>query len=177
MTESERAGSRHEERSSQERRDQKVEQVWETPSHDDIPVISRGHVAAMESSDDDAVWNPGDMEHVVLRTVGRKSGAEHKVALPVWYDPEDRRVVVASYAGATAHPSWYLNLSDRTANPEVRCRVQGGREFWSEPEVLDGDEYTRIWDLLVADRAWYVDYQAKTERRIPLVRLPETRPT
>jgi hypothetical protein len=29
---------------------------------------------------------------------------------------------------------------------------------------------------LVADRAWYDDYQAKTARRIPLVRLTETRP-
>jgi hypothetical protein len=57
----------------------------------------------------------------------------------------------------------------------VYVRVQRG-EFWSVPEILDGDEYDRIWAGLTADRAWYVDYQAKTDRRIPLVRLPETRP-
>ena len=43
-------------------------------------------------------------------------------------------------------------------------------------DALEGDEYRRIWDLLTADRAWYNDYQAKTDRQIPLVRLPETRP-
>jgi deazaflavin-dependent oxidoreductase (nitroreductase family) len=155
---------------------QKVEQVWETPSLDEIPVLSKGHVEAMEASDDDMIWIQAGMHHVLLRTVGRKSGQEHKVALPTWLDPEGRRVVVASYAGAPGHPSWYLNLSDRAANPEVLCRVQGGKQFWSEPEILEGEEYDRIWALLVADRAWYTNYQSKTERRIPLVRLPETRP-
>jgi hypothetical protein len=42
--------------------------------------------------------------------------------------------------------------------------------------ILDGDEYEQTWALLNADRAWYDDYQAKTDRRIPLVGLPETRP-
>jgi deazaflavin-dependent oxidoreductase (nitroreductase family) len=163
--------------SDQARTEQHVEQVWETPPLDEIPKLSAAHVEAMESMDDiDEVWQQAGMHHVLLSTVGRKSGATHKVALPTWLDPEGRRVVVASFAGAPGHPSWYLNLSDRAANPEVRVRVQGGREFWSEPEILDGAEYDRIWNLLTADRAWYGNYQAKTERRIPLVRLPETRP-
>jgi deazaflavin-dependent oxidoreductase (nitroreductase family) len=154
---------------------QHVEQQWETPSLEEIPEITKGHVAALESSDDDAVWVLAGMHHIVIRTVGRKSGKEHTIALPTWKDPEGRRVVVASYAGAPQHPSWFLNLRDRTANPEVRCRVQGG-EFWSVPEILEGEEYDRTWAQLTADRAWYDDYQAKTDRRIPLVRLPETRP-
>jgi len=115
------------------------------------------------------------MHHVVITTLGRKTGAAHKVALPFWRDPDGQRIVVASFAGAPQHPSWYLNLADRDANPEVRCRVQHG-EFWSVPEVLEGDERARIWTLLTEDRAWYNNYQAKTERAIPLVRLPETRP-
>jgi deazaflavin-dependent oxidoreductase (nitroreductase family) len=155
--------------------DQKVEQDWETPSLEEIPKISKMHVEAMESTDDDAVWVQAGMNHVLIRTVGRKSGAEHKVALPYWRDPDGNRVVVASYAGATNHPSWFLNLRDHEANPEVLVRVQGGR-FWSRPEILDGAERDRIWNLLVEDRAWYADYQARTNRTIPLVRLPETRP-
>jgi deazaflavin-dependent oxidoreductase (nitroreductase family) len=154
---------------------QRVEQTWETPPQDEIPKLSRAHVEAMEVMDDDAVWRQAGMHHVLLRTVGRKSGTEHKVALPTWLDPEGRRVVVASFAGVAAHPSWYLNLSDRDANPEVLCQVQGTK-YWSEPEILDGAEYDRIWTLLLADRAWYGNYQQRTERRIPLVRLPETRP-
>lgn len=155
---------------------QKVEQTWETPPADEIVKLSAMHVEAMETMDADEVWVQAGMHHVLLRTVGRKSGKEHKVALPFWLDPEGRRVVVASFAGAKQHPSWYRNLADREANPEVLCRVQGGTQYWSEAEVLDGDEYDRIWELLNADRAWYQNYQGKTERRIPLVRLVETRP-
>jgi deazaflavin-dependent oxidoreductase (nitroreductase family) len=156
--------------------DQHVEQVWETPPLDEIPKLSVAHVQAMATMDaEPMVWEQAGMQHVLVRTIGRRSGTEHKVALPTWNDPEGRRVVVASFAGAPDHPAWYLNLSDRAANPEVLCTVRGGRQFWSEHEILHGDEYDRVWDLLTADRAWYTTYQAKTDRRIPLVRLPETR--
>jgi deazaflavin-dependent oxidoreductase (nitroreductase family) len=154
---------------------QKVEQAWETPSLEEIPVITKGHVAALESTDADEAWVLAGMHHIVIRTIGRKTGNEHKVALPTWNDADGNRIVVASYAGAPQNPSWFVNISDRTANPEVLCRVQRG-QFWSVPEILDGDDYDRTWAALTADRAWYNDYQAKTERRIPLVRFPETRP-
>ena len=52
---------------------------------------------------------------------------------------------------------------------------QGGA-YWSVPVILEGDEYERTWARLTTDRAWYDDYQARTDRRIPLVALPETRP-
>ncbi len=150
-----------------------MEQAWETPSLDEIPKISRMHVGAMEQSDDDMVWAQAGMHHVLLRVVGRKSGKEQKVALPTWRDADGNRIVVASNAGAPRHPDWFLNLQ---ANPEVLVRAQGGKTFWSRAEVLDGDDYAKTWEALTADRAWYNDYQAKTGRRIPLVRLPETRP-
>jgi deazaflavin-dependent oxidoreductase (nitroreductase family) len=154
---------------------QKVEQTWETPSLEEIPVLTRAHVEAMEATDDDVVWVQAGMHHVLVRTVGRRSGQEHKVALPTWRDPAGHRIVVASFAGAPGHPAWYLNLRDRRANPEVLCRVQHGR-YWSVPEFPEGDEYDELWAKLNDDRAWYRTYQAKTERTIPLVRLPETRP-
>jgi deazaflavin-dependent oxidoreductase (nitroreductase family) len=154
--------------------DQRVEQQWETPSYDEIPVISKMHVQAMETSDDPEVWEQAGMHHVLITTVGRKSGKEHKVALPTWNDPDGNRVVAGSFAGHEKHPAWFLNIRDRK-EPEVLCRVRG-KAFWSKPEILEGDEYDRIWKLFVQDRAWYTDYQAKTDRTIPLVRLPESRP-
>src|SRR6185437_5982154 len=111
---------------------------FDEPPREEIPGISRNHVAFMESTDEDQAWVLAGMHHVILRTVGRRSGTEHKVALPFWRDPDGNRVVVASFSGAPQHPSWYLNLSDRAANPEVLVRVQGG-SFWSDAEVLDGD--------------------------------------
>lgn len=146
-----------------------------TPDRSTIPAISASHVAMMENSDDDGVWVWVNMHHVLLRTVGRRSGREHKVALPFWRDSGGHRVVVASFSGSPQHPAWFLNLADRTANPEVYVRVQGGA-YWSVPDILDGEEYDEVWRALVLDRPHYADYQANTERRIPLVRLAETRP-
>ena len=153
---------------------QRVEQTWETPPRGEIVELTTAHVGAMETSDADEVWQQAGMHHVLLQTVGRKSGNPHKVALPTWRDSQDRRIVVASFAGEPHHPAWYLNLADRDANPEVLVKHQGGA-FWSAPAILEGDEYEETWARLTADRAWYDDYQAKTDRRIPLVALPETR--
>src|SRR5688500_12024831 len=57
-----------------QRGDQKVEQQWETPSYEEIPEITKGHVAGMEVSDADEVWNVAGMHHVLIHTIGRKSG-------------------------------------------------------------------------------------------------------
>ena len=148
---------------------------FEEPPIEQIPGISRMHVSAMEQSDDDMVWVGAGMHQVLLRTIGRKSGKEHKVALPYWCDDNGERIVVASFAGAPQHPAWYLNITDTKANPEVYCKVQD-KAFWAEPEILEGDEYQRIWDALTEDRTYYRDYQTRCERRIPLVRLVERRP-
>lgn len=144
------------------------------PSRDEIPGISRQHVAAMESSDADQVWEIAGMWHVLVHTVGRKSGKVHKVALPYWRDSDGHRVVVGSFAGAPQHPAWYLNLADRTANPEVLIREQR-RLYWADAQIIDGEEYERVWAGLTADRAYYNDYQSRTDRRLPLVRFVHNR--
>lgn len=153
--------------------DQHVEQVWETPSHEEIVNLTKVHVEAMETTNDDMVWIQAGMHHVLLTTIGRRSGKPHKVALPTWQDQNGIRVIVASFAGAENNPSWFLNLRDRKANPRLLCQVQSGK-FWSNPEILEGDERDIVWRQLCVDRAWYANYQDRTSRKIPLVRLPET---
>jgi deazaflavin-dependent oxidoreductase (nitroreductase family) len=156
--------------------DQKAD-PFETPSRDDIPEITRGHVAAMEASDGEPeeIWVMHRMSHLMLRTIGRRSGRVHKVALPYWLDRGGAPIVVASFAGAPKHPAWYLNVTDRKANPEVYVRMR--REaFWADPQVLGGEEYETIWEQMIADRPFYEDYQALTERRLPLIRIVKKRP-
>jgi deazaflavin-dependent oxidoreductase (nitroreductase family) len=155
---------------------QQATSSFETPTPEQIVAISAKHVAMMETSDADDTWIWVGMEHLLLHTIGRRSGNQHKVALPFWRDAGGHRVVVASFGGAPTDPAWFLNLSDRTANPEVLVRVQGGL-FWSDQQILDGEDYATTWAGLVADRPWYDGYVSKAGgRRIPLVRLPESRP-
>jgi deazaflavin-dependent oxidoreductase (nitroreductase family) len=153
--------------------DQRASREFRTPTHEEIVAISAQHVALMETSDADDTWIWVGMEHLLLHTVGRRSGNLHKVALPFWRDPAGHRVVVASFAGSPKDPAWFRNLSDRSANPDVLVRVQGGT-FRTVPQILDGEDYSKTWAGLVADRPWYDDYVAKAGgRRIPLVRLAE----
>jgi deazaflavin-dependent oxidoreductase (nitroreductase family) len=133
------------------------------------------HVAAMLASHEGQAWGQPWMRNLLLRTVGRRSGRQHDVALPYWEDLEDQKYVVASFSGAPARPAWFLNLSDRTANPEVWVKEQGST-YWAEAQVLEGEEHERIWRQLTVDRPHYNDYQAGCERRMSLVRLVPTRP-
>ena len=156
--------------------EQKVDYEFETPTREQIVKISAKHVAMMETSDADDTWIWVGMEHLLLHTVGRRSGNLHKVALPFWRDPDGHRAVVAAFGGNPKDPAWLLNLSDRSANPDVLVRVQGGT-FRSVPQVLDGPDYEQTWAGIVADRPWYAEYVEKSGgRRVPLGRLPETAP-
>ena len=109
-----------------ENENQKVEQFWDTPTHDQIVEISHAHVEALEASNDDNVWQQVGMHHIILTTIGRRSGKEHKCALPIWCDLDGHRVVVGSFAGADKEPDWLANLRDRDSNGEVKIRTQIG---------------------------------------------------
>jgi deazaflavin-dependent oxidoreductase (nitroreductase family) len=156
------------------KREPQRNEPYEEPPREEIPGISRMHVQAMEAGIAEAYHGAG-MHQLMLRTIGRKSGNEHKVALPYWVDDDGHKIIVASFAGAQNHPHWYLNLTDKDANPEVLVRTADG-SVWAEADVLDGDEYDHIWGELTTDREFYREYQTRTDRRIPLVRLLERRP-
>lgn len=155
-----------------ENENQRIEQFWDTPTHDQIVEISHAHVEALEASNEDNVWQQVGMHHIILTTIGRRSGKEHKCALPIWRDEDGHRVVVGSFAGADKEPDWLANLRDKTSNSEVKIRTQNS-EYVSTPEILEGLERDLLWNQLCEDRAWYNDYQERTERVIPLIRFSE----
>ena len=106
---------------------------------------------------------------LLLTTTGRRSGQLRTTPLLHVVDG-NRKVVVASYLGAEHHPAWYHNL---LAHPEVT--VQAGSSVQQmRAEVADPDERARLWRPLVAMYPTYDDYQAKTERQIPVVVLTPT---
>ncbi|MEV0148495.1 MULTISPECIES: nitroreductase family deazaflavin-dependent oxidoreductase [unclassified Nonomuraea] len=103
---------------------------------------------------------------VLLTTTGRKSGKQ--VTSPVMYLKDGERIVViASYAGADHHPAWYLNL---VANPSLTVEV-GTEKYQARAEVMEGDERDRLYARMVEVAPGFAEYQAKTERRIPVVAL------
>ena len=103
---------------------------------------------------------------LLLTTLGRKTGRPHTVPLLYLRDGQDL-VVVASWGGRPNHPHWYANLE---AQPEAVVQVlRNRRPVVAEP--LDGVERERWWPVIVDAYQGYADYQARTDRPIPVVRL------
>lgn len=103
---------------------------------------------------------------VILWTTGRKTGNLRKTPLMRVRDG-DSYAVIASLGGAPDHPVWYHNV---VANPVVT--IQDGPEIGDyQAHVAEGDERDRWW--AIANKAWplFDEYQASTERVIPVIVL------
>lgn len=97
---------------------------------------------------------------------GRKTGKLRRTVLIYGRDGDDY-LIVASKGGADEHPLWYLNLRDE---PEAEVRV-GTERFAVRASTLSAEEKERVWPHLVEVFPPYADYQKKTRRDIPVVRL------
>jgi deazaflavin-dependent oxidoreductase (nitroreductase family) len=107
---------------------------------------------------------------LLLTTTGVKTGQRR--TSPMMYVPDgDRLLVIASNAGALAHPDWYRNL---VANPDVTVEV-GDETYAARAVVLDGAERERVWAGIVERYPFFVEHQAKITRQIPVIAL-ERRP-
>jgi len=113
-------------------------------------------------------WNPYGkvVPTLLLVSTGRASGKLRTRPL-IYGKVGDDYVVVASKGGDDRHPAWYLNVM---ANPD--CRVQVRHDVMEVvAREAEGDERDRLWAEMVAVLPQYEDYQARTERRIPVVVL------
>ncbi|MEM7337037.1 MAG: nitroreductase family deazaflavin-dependent oxidoreductase [Actinomycetota bacterium] len=100
---------------------------------------------------------------IVMTTVGHKSGKVRKVPL-MRVEHDGAYAIVASKGGAPAHPGWYHNLM---ADPKVTIQ-DGPAPFDAVVRLADGAERAAWWDRSVAVFPNYAEYQAKTDREIPL---------
>jgi deazaflavin-dependent oxidoreductase (nitroreductase family) len=115
-------------------------------------------------------------DHVLLMTAkGAKSREAITTPLVGGWDGADC-IVVGSKGGAPTNPTWIGNIK---ANPEVEVEVptEGGTEkFKARAHVVDDraerdrlyEEMTKIWPP-------FADYQKRTDRLIPVVRLERHR--
>jgi deazaflavin-dependent oxidoreductase (nitroreductase family) len=103
---------------------------------------------------------------LILHTTGAKSG-EPRV-IPLMYRQEgDDLVIFASKAGAPTNPDWLHNLR---AHPEVSVEV--GTETKSVvAREAEGEERERIWESHKQEFPGFAEYEAKTDRVIPVVVL------
>ncbi|HEX8648013.1 MAG TPA: nitroreductase family deazaflavin-dependent oxidoreductase [Thermoleophilaceae bacterium] len=109
---------------------------------------------------------PGLPTMLLLEHVGAKSGQRRTAPLLYFRDGDDL-VIVASKGGFPKHPAWFHNLK---ANPDTEVQV-GSERRRVRARIAEPDERKRLWPKAVASYGGYRDYQARTDREIPLVIL------
>ena len=103
---------------------------------------------------------------IILTTTGAKSGKSHTTPVRAFFDG-DKPYVIASKGGAPSHPDWYRNL---LAHPEVTVEI-GKETFKATAIVTSGKERERLWKQAIAAEPAFGDYQSKTTREIPVIKL------
>jgi deazaflavin-dependent oxidoreductase (nitroreductase family) len=104
---------------------------------------------------------------LLLTTTGRRSGAPRTSPMMYLDDGAGRWLVFASKAGAPTNPDWFLNLE---AHPVVTVEI-GVRTVEATAVVLEGEERDRWFAEQARRYPGFAEYQAKTERIIPVVAL------
>ena len=79
---------------------------------------------------------------------------------------EGEYALVASIGGAPKNPGWYYNL---LAHPDDVSIQDGPAPFAVSVREVTGDEKAAWWARSVAVFPTYDEYQAKTERTIPVL--------
>jgi deazaflavin-dependent oxidoreductase (nitroreductase family) len=103
---------------------------------------------------------------LILTTTGAKSGKPR--TNPLVYLPDgDDMVIIASKGGAPENPAWYHNLR---ANPEATVEVGTETVKVTAAEVT-GAEREELYARQAAVMPGFADYEKKTSRKIPVVRL------
>ena len=103
---------------------------------------------------------------LILHSTGAKSG-KTRLAPIVFQAVGHSWAVFASKAGAPDNPDWFHNL---VANPSATIEV-GTETVEVTARVLDGDEREQIWSKQKELMPGFAEYEAKTDRVIPVVVL------
>lgn len=130
----------------------------------DYSLLNETHVAAYRETNGErgSVWNGATA--VLVTTKGRKSGEKRTIAI-IGKQVGDNFVIIASKGGAPAHPLWYLNI---LADPNVEIQYMADR-WEAVARTAESPEREVLWAEACTQWPAFNDYQARTERRIPVV--------
>ena len=103
---------------------------------------------------------------VLVHHTGARSGTE-RVAPLVYRSEGDGWVIFASKGGAPDNPDWYHNLK---ANPDTTIEVGSETVEVTATEVTGADR-ERIWEAHKVESPQFAEYEANTDRIIPVILL------
>ncbi len=101
---------------------------------------------------------------IIVTHTGNKSGGIRKIPL-MRVEVDGAYVLVGSYGGREKNPVWVYNLR---AHPDVEIRDKTEVFNMRVREVEDDPERQKLWQAAAEAFPTYNDYQAKTDRKIPV---------
>ena len=104
------------------------------------------------------------MPCIIVTHTGNKTGGIRKIPL-MRVEVEGSYVLVGSYGGRPKNPVWVYNIR---ANPDVEIRDKTEVFQMRVREVTEDPERQRLWGASAAAYPPYNEYQAKTDRKIPV---------
>ena len=104
------------------------------------------------------------MPCIIVTHTGNKTGGIRKIPL-MRVEVDGSYVLVGSYGGRPKNPVWVYNIR---ANPDVEIRDKTEVFQMRVREVTEDPERQRLWGVSAAAYPPYNEYQAKTDRKIPV---------
>jgi deazaflavin-dependent oxidoreductase (nitroreductase family) len=92
---------------------------------------------------------------LILTTVGARSGAERTSPVGWWPGPDGSWLIVAAANGGARNPALEVD----------------GRRIGVTAEQLHGAERAQAWRQIAAATPRFAQYQRKTDRELPVIRL------
>jgi deazaflavin-dependent oxidoreductase (nitroreductase family) len=134
-----------------------------TPALNDF---NQGVIDEFRANDGKTTGPFADAPLMILTTIGAKSGKER--VIPIVYTRDgDRLVIAASKGGAPTNPDWFHNIS---AHPEVTVELPG-EKYTARATIADRAERDRLYAAHAEAMPGFAEYEAKTDRVIPIVIL------
>ncbi len=99
----------------------------------------------------------------IVSIIGGKTGKQKEIPL-IHVPYGDKKILVGSQAGMDRNPAWVYSLR---VNPDISITVDGKSQCYTVRQV-DDKEKEALWPHLVSIYPGYDEYQARTDRNIPV---------
>ena len=140
-------------------------EAWQTEGSKAERVNAR-FIRALRENNGKVPGELADIPALIITTTGAKTGKKRTVPL-VCQTVDGRLLIVASMGGAKRNPPWFHNLRK---NPEVFVE-KDGESFLANAIVTEGDDRNYLFEKICENLPPFVEYQARTNRVIPVVEL------
>jgi len=119
------------------------------------------------------LWKPkpGKWGTIVLRTTGRRTGAE-RAAIVAYLEDGPNLVTMAMNGWADPEPAWWLNLQ---ATPDATVDLPDGGRLAVRAREAEGAERDRLWAAYLVTDENLASYTARRSRRTAIVVLEPRR--